>query len=105
MFPCIPFYSTRKQCGATFADRDYFDEQSDISIGNDVWIGARVFLIEGIHVGDGAIVGAGAVVTKDVPAYAVVGGVPAKIIRYRFTQEQIEYLLELQWWDKEPVAL
>lgn len=68
------------------------------SIGNDVWIGASAMIMPGIHIGDGAIVGAGAVVTKDVPPYAIVAGVPAKIIKYRFDEETIAKLLELQWW-------
>lgn len=58
-------------------------------------------IIEGIRIGDGAIVAAGAVVTKDVPPYAIVGGVPAKIIRYRFNPEQIDFLQQLKWWDKD----
>ena len=67
-------------------------------IGNDVWIGSHAMILGGIKVGDGAVVGAGAVVTKDVPPYAIVGGVPARIIRYRFNQEIIETLIELKWW-------
>lgn len=67
-------------------------------IGNDVWIGANVIILGGIHVGNGAVIGTGAVVTKDVPPYAIVGGVPAKIIRYRFTEDQIEKLNSSQWW-------
>ena len=69
------------------------------TIGNDVWIGQRVMIIGGVTVGDGAVIGAGAVVTKDVPPYAVVVGVPAKVIRYRFLQEQIATLLAHPWWN------
>lgn len=68
-------------------------------IGNDVWIGRNAIIMGGVTIGDGAIVGAGAVVTKDVPPYAIVAGVPAKIIKYRFSKEVIEGLLQIKWWD------
>lgn len=70
-----------------------------VIIGNDVWIGARAIILDGITIGDGAIIGANAVVTKDVPPYAIVGGVPAKIIKYRFSDEIINELLQLKWWN------
>ena len=100
------FYSLNKQCGTTFVKEQLFNERLSIDgcsciIGNDVWIGNDVRIIGGIKIGDGAIVGLGAVVTKDVPPYAIVGGVPAKIIRYRFEQNKIEELLRDKWWDKE----
>ena len=65
-----------------------------------MWLGYGTKILEGVTVGDGAVVAAGAVVTKDVPPYAIVGGVPAKVIKYRFSEEDIEYLLKLRWWDK-----
>lgn len=68
-------------------------------IGNDVWIGDRAIIKQGVTVGDGAVIGAGAIVTKDVPPYAVVAGVPAKVIKYRFDEETIRQLLEIKWWD------
>lgn len=68
-------------------------------IGNDVWIGARSIVMDGVMIGDGAIVAAGSVVAKDVPPFAIVGGAPAKLIKYRFPQEIIERLQEIKWWN------
>lgn len=68
-------------------------------IGHDVWIGSRAQVLAGVKIGNGAVVGAGAVVTKDVPPYAIVGGVPARIIRYRFSEKEIEMIEETQWWN------
>lgn len=93
------FYSTLKQCGKTFADSNFFDERRGIEIGNDVWIGSRVFIRDGIKIGNGAIIAAGAVVVENVPDYAIIAGVPAKIIRYRFTQKIITELLKTKWWN------
>ena len=93
------FYSTRKQCGVSFTETSQYDEQQQTIIGNDVWIGARVFVRDGVRIGDGALIAAGAVVVADVSDYAIVGGVPAKLIRYRFPEEVVRQLLELQWWN------
>lgn len=73
--------------------------RGDIRIGSDVWTGYGCWILGGVTIGDGAIVATGAVVTKDVPPYAIVGGVPAKVIRYRHTEEQREALLRIRWWD------
>jgi acetyltransferase-like isoleucine patch superfamily enzyme len=98
--PC--FYSLQHQSGPALTDRQYFTEFSDITIGNDVWIGARAIILDGVTIGDGAIVAANSVVTKDVQPYAIVGGVPAKTLRHRFTQETIKKLLAFRWWNRHP---
>lgn len=94
------FYSINKQVQVTFADKMYYEESKMITIGNDVWIGANVFLCDGVSIGTGAIVAANSVVTGDVKAYSIVGGVPAKFICYRFSDEIIKKLLLDKWWDK-----
>lgn len=74
-------------------------EEERVFLGNDVWVGSHVLINGGVHIGNGACIAAGAVVVKDVPPYAIVGGVPAKVIKYRFPQPIIEKLQELQWWN------
>ena len=76
-----------------------WDNKGDIVIGNDVWIGYEAVILAGVTIGDGAIIGTRAVVTKDVPPYTIVGGVPAKPIKKRFSEETISALLEIQWWN------
>lgn len=96
------FYSKENPgCLASFVDDDLFQESEPITIGNDVWLGASATILDGVNIGDGAIIGAGAVVTKDVDDYAIVAGVPAKKIRYRFNEEQIAFLKDLKWWDRD----
>lgn len=73
--------------------------KGDTVVGNDVWIGQNVTVMPGVHIGDGAIIAASSVVTKDIPAYRIAGGNPCKIIRKRFDDDLIEYLLNLQWWN------
>ena len=83
-----------------------WDNKGDIVIGNDVWIGYEAVVLAGVTIGDGAIIGTRAVVTKNVPPYTIVGGVPAKPIKKRFSEEAISALLEIQWWNwsKERIA-
>lgn len=83
------------------ADPNEFKEKAKTYIGNDVWVGSNAVVLQGVKIGDGAIVAAGAVVTKDVPNYAIVGGLPARIIKYRFDADTIEGLNRLQWWNKD----
>lgn len=93
------FYTEEK----FFNEFRYTEKGYSLEIGNDVWIGANVCLMEGITIGDGAIIAAGSVVVKDVPAYTIVGGVPASKIRMRFDEMEIEYLNQLKWWDRDEV--
>ena len=81
-----------------WADKAW-DNKGDIVVGNDVWIGQNVTVMPGVHIGDGAIIAANSVVAKDVPAYCIAGGNPCKIIKKRFDDELITYLLDLKWWD------
>ena len=83
-------------------EKDVFEHKSEeerVILGNDVWVGSHVLINGGVHIGNGACIAAGAVVVKDVPPYAIVGGVPAKIIRYRFPKEVIDRLESIQWWN------
>lgn len=103
------FYAKNTPMGLSFVKEQMFDEYASIAgkekyqvkIGSDCWIGYGVSIIGGITIGDGAVVLANATVTKDVPPYAIVGGVPAKIIGYRFNETTIAKLLEIQWWDRD----
>lgn len=78
---------------------DAWDNKGDIVIGNDVWIGYDSIIMSGVHIGDGAIIGTRAVVTNDVPPYSIVGGIPAKVIKKRFSDDTISKLLEIKWWN------
>lgn len=103
------FSSLRCQAGCTFAKKQMFDEykfydkkrEIAFQIGNDCWVGNDVCFIGGVHVGDGAVVLSRAIVTKDVPPYAIVGGIPARVIGYRYDDETVRLLKEIKWWYKD----
>jgi acetyltransferase-like isoleucine patch superfamily enzyme len=95
------FYSLSKQCGFTFASEQHFREMGNIIIGNDVWIGANAIILDDIKIGNGAIIAANSFVNKDIPPYSIVGGTPAKIIKYRFSDDLITFLEKFKWWDKD----
>lgn len=99
------FHLASSHLGRGFVLEDRYTACERTVIGSDVWLGLRSIILDGIRVGDGAIVGAGAVVTKDVAPYAVVAGVPARLLRYRFDQETIEFILGTRWWDKDDAWL
>jgi acetyltransferase-like isoleucine patch superfamily enzyme len=98
------FYANNKAFPC-FSDKVYFEEYGKVEIGNDVWIGKNVIIPGDVEIGDGAIVVAGAVVTRDVEPYSIVGGVPAKHIRYRFNEPMRRALLKDKWWNKDRLWL
>jgi acetyltransferase-like isoleucine patch superfamily enzyme len=93
------FYYGTKKFDVQIAYKDYFDHHRKVTIENDVWIGANVYVKNGIKISNGSVIAAGAVVINDIPPYAIVGGVPAKVLKYRFTSEQIVELLNIEWWN------
>lgn len=93
------FYSKLCQNGMTLSPVNKIEEWKHITIGNDVFIGANVTILDGITIGDGAVIGAGAVVSKDIPPYAIAVGCPIRILRYRFPEETIAKLREIEWWN------
>ncbi len=95
------FYSSRQQSQINFLNKNICEEYKEITINNDVWIGSRAMIIDGVTINNGAIIAAGSIVTRDVPAYAIVAGIPAKIIRYRFSEEERIKLEKFKWWDKD----
>jgi acetyltransferase-like isoleucine patch superfamily enzyme len=95
------FYSLNKQCGFTFASTEHFREMGKIQIGNDVWIGANAIIMDDVNIGNGAVISANSFVNIDVPPYSIVGGTPAKVIKYRFSDDVINFLEEFKWWNKD----
>lgn len=99
------FYSTKCQSGFSFVKSAIFEEEAytkndyTVEIGSDVWIGSDVIILAGVTIGDGAIVGTGSLVTKDIEPFAIVRGVPARVSRFRFSDEDIELLKKVQWWN------
>jgi len=96
-----PSFFANNKLFKTFSDKIYVEEYSRIEIGNDVWIGDGAVIMNGVKIEDGAVIAARAVVTKDVKPYAIVGGIPAKILKYRFDKETIKKIRETKWWDWE----
>lgn len=95
-----PIFTSRKNAtNLRWAKEDTFNEFTRVQLGNDIWIGSRTIIKGGVKIGHGAIIGAGAIVTKDIPNYAIAVGVPAHVIKYRFEEEIIKKLLEIEWWD------
>ncbi len=94
------FYLKKTPLVKIFSKKDFFISSKKTHIGNDVWIGENAVVIDGVYVGSGAIIAAGAVVTRNVEPYAIVGGIPARFIRYRFSKEIIEGISESEWWNK-----
>lgn len=95
----FPFTIFSKEILEKFQGKTEFPNKGDTVIGNDVWIGYNAIFMPGVKVGDGAIIGTNALVTKDIPAYSIVAGSPAKEIKKRFSDEKIEKLQKLQWWN------
>jgi len=93
------FYSATQPIVKTFSDEDLFVPLQKTEIGHDVWIGQNAMITDGIRIGTGAVIAAGAVVTRDVPEYAVVAGVPAKLIKFRFDENLRKKLIATKWWD------
>lgn len=94
-------YSNPEYCLKNFQSKDHHNPTRNVTIGNDVWICANAVIADGVKIGDGAIIASNSVVNSDVEPYTIVGGVPAKLIRKRFSDEQIEVLKNTEWWDKD----
>lgn len=94
-----PFGHVNKNIFTSFNGTGHPSTKGDVIIGNDVWIGLNTTIMSGVNIGNGAIIAANSHVVKDVPAYSIVGGNPAKLIKYRFSSEQIEKLQSIEWWN------
>lgn len=99
------FYSIHKQCGISFTQKQKFEETGYVEIGNDVWIGVNSVISDNVRIGNGAVIAANSYVNRDVPDYAIVAGTPAKVIKFRFNEEQVNFLNKLKWWDKDSTWL
>ena len=99
------FYSTKGQSNPIVVKNDSFEEMPITHIGHDVWIAQGAILRSGVHIGNGAVIAAGAVVVSDIPPYAIAGGVPAKVIRYRFDEAQRSSLERMEWWNWDEQTL
>lgn len=102
------FYSLNKPSGISFVSKQKFcerpaltDQQYPVIVGNDVYIGFGATIIGPVRIGDGAVIAANATVTKDIAPYTIVGGIPSKVIRKRFNEDEIEFLLAYKWWNKD----
>ena len=105
------FFSLKPPVNVSYSTTQQFKEHAEpfkfkgknysIEIGNDVWIGANVAIMDGVSIGDGAIIAANALVNKDIAPYTIVGGIPGKPIKKRFTEEEIHFLLQFEWWNKD----
>ncbi|MHB8896350.1 MAG: CatB-related O-acetyltransferase, partial [Candidatus Geothermincolia bacterium] len=98
-FALYPFSPADGRWAEAEGIKNVLTTRGDVTIGNDVWIGSSVIILSGVRVGDGAAIGAGSVVTGDVEPYTIVAGNPARVIKKRFSDEVIEKLLEIRWWD------
>ncbi|MFA7361210.1 MAG: CatB-related O-acetyltransferase [Candidatus Kapaibacterium sp.] len=99
------FYRDNSRAGYTFTTELEYDEYGSVEIENDVWIGTNTIIMPGVKISNGAIIAAGAIVTKNIPPFAIAGGIPAKVIKFRFDDSTVKYLQEIKWWNRDPEYL